>query len=219
VQLQVERGHDAEVATAAAQPPEELGVLVGRRLHHATVGRHHFRTDQVVAGESELPLEPAAAASQREPGDARVGHATAGDREAVLLRRGVELTPVEARLGAHRARVRIDRDALHAAHVDHQTVVDHGRTGHAMTTAVHRQPHVLRARVLDRGDDVVGGAAHRDQRRAAVDHAVEDGARLVVAVVTRPQKLAAESGNPQRGRACGHRPPSDRRACSVEDLS
>ena len=39
VQPEVERGDDAEVAAAAAQPPEQVGVLVGRRGHHAAVGR------------------------------------------------------------------------------------------------------------------------------------------------------------------------------------
>ena len=61
----------------------------------------------------ELALEPAAAAAEREAGDAGVGNAPTGDRETVLLGRGVELAPVEPGLGACHARVGVDLDALH----------------------------------------------------------------------------------------------------------
>ncbi len=86
VQLEVERGHDAEVAASAPEAPEQIGVLVGGRDHLASVRGHHLGLDEVVAGEPELPLEPAAAAAEREPGDAGRRHAPAGDGEAVLRR-------------------------------------------------------------------------------------------------------------------------------------
>ena len=49
--------------------------------------------DEVVAHEAELALEPAAAAPEREAGDAGGRDPSAGDSEAVLLGRGVELAP------------------------------------------------------------------------------------------------------------------------------
>ena len=93
VQLERELGDDAEVAAAAAQAPEQVGVLVVGRGHDAAVGGHDLGLDQVVAREAELALEPPAAAAEGEAGDAGAGHAPAGDGEPVLLGRGVELAP------------------------------------------------------------------------------------------------------------------------------
>ena len=145
VQLEVNGGDDAEVAAAAAEPPEQVGVLGGRRLHDRAVGGDHLGLDEVVAGEAELALEPAAAAAEREPGDAGVGHAPAGDREPVLLRGGVELAPVEAGLGAHRARRRRrPRCAFMPRMSIISAVVDHRRAGDAVAAAVDRERQGLR---------------------------------------------------------------------------
>ena len=43
-----ERGDDAEVAAAAAQRPEQIGVLVRARGDRAAVGQHHVGLEQVV---------------------------------------------------------------------------------------------------------------------------------------------------------------------------
>jgi hypothetical protein len=53
VELEVHAGHNAEVAAAAAQRPEEIRVLLLARFQHATVGCHHLGGEQVVAGEAE----------------------------------------------------------------------------------------------------------------------------------------------------------------------
>ena len=204
VQLQGERGDDAEVAATAPQPPEQLRVLVRRRVDHPPVGGHDLGPDQVVAREGELPLQPAAAAPEGEAGDAGVGHPATGDREPVLLGGGVELAPVEPGLGAHRARRRVDLDALHAAHVDDQSLVDHRGAGHPVPAPVHRDGQSLLAREVHHRDHVVGGAAHGDHRRAVVDHGVEDGARLVVSAVVRGEDVSPEARNAQTGRARRH---------------
>ena len=101
--------------------------------------------------------------------------------------------------------------------------VDHRGAGHAVPAAVHRERQSLLAREVHRRDHVIGGAAHCDHRRLAVDHAVEDGPRRVVSAVVRGEELAPEPRNAQTGRArrhavsplrsCGHRPaPSSRPA-------
>ena len=100
VELEVERGDDAKVAAAAAQAPEELRVLLLRRHDLTAVGSHDLGRDQVVAGEAELALEPATAAAECETRDAGARDTAAGDGEAVLLRRGVELAPGEPAFGA-----------------------------------------------------------------------------------------------------------------------
>ena len=71
VQPELERRRDAEVAAAAAQAPEQLGVLVLAGVHELAVGGDDVGADQVVAGQADLAHEPADAAAEREPGDAR----------------------------------------------------------------------------------------------------------------------------------------------------
>jgi hypothetical protein len=48
VQAQLERGHDAEVAAAAAQRPIEVDVLVGARTDAAAVGEDDLGGDEIV---------------------------------------------------------------------------------------------------------------------------------------------------------------------------
>ena len=84
----------------AAQRPEQVWVLVFARAHELAVRRHDLRGDEVVRGEPVLSLEPAAAASEREPGDAGRRDPPAGRRQADRLRRGVQLAPQHPALGA-----------------------------------------------------------------------------------------------------------------------
>ena len=83
VQRQLERGDDAEAAAAAAQRPEQLGVLVLGGAHDPAVPGDELGGDEVVAGQPVLALEPARAAAEREPGDAGGGDAPAGRGEPV----------------------------------------------------------------------------------------------------------------------------------------
>src|SRR4051812_10706526 len=52
----------------------------------------------------------------------------------------------------------------------------------------------MRAREVDRLDDVVAARAARDHRRVTIEHAVPDLARLFVPLVSRQQQLAAQAG-------------------------
>ena len=219
VEPEREAGDDAEVATAAAQPPEEVGVLGVGRGHHPPVGSDDLGFHQVVAREPELALEPTAAAPEREARDARRRHAPAGHREAVLRGGRVELTPREATLRVRQLCLRIDLDPLHAAQVDAHAGVDDRRAGDAVAAAVHRQGQVLLPCEVHGCDHVVGRGTAGDEHRAAVDHPVEHRARLVVAVVARVEELTPEAGELERlgtGRRHGSPFRVGRAAC--EDL-
>ena len=85
-------------------PQNRSGFSSSDAVDDAPVGGDDLGLDQVVAGEAELALEPAAAAAEREPGDARGRHPAAGDGETVLLRGRVELAPRRAALGVATAR-------------------------------------------------------------------------------------------------------------------
>ena len=78
VQRELERGDDAEVAAAASQRPEQIGVFVGGRPDDAALGGDHLGGQKVVDGEPVFAHEKADAAAKREPGDTGVAHDAAG---------------------------------------------------------------------------------------------------------------------------------------------
>ena len=91
VQLELERRRDAEIPAAAADRPEEIGMLVGIRARDGAVGEHHLRRAQVVERHAEARHQPAEAAAERQAGDAGARDDAAGGGEAVQLRLAVEL--------------------------------------------------------------------------------------------------------------------------------
>ena len=189
MQPEVERGHDAEVAAASPYTPEQLRVLVLGGDHLPAVRGHHLDRVQVVAHEPELPLEPAASTAEREAGDTRARNPSAGNRESVFGRRRVELAPVQPSLRPHRALLRIDGEALHAAQIDADAVVAHRSTGHTVAASVHRDGQRGVAREVDGGDHVIGTRAARDQQRMPIDERVEDRPGFLVAgVAVRPYR-------------------------------
>ena len=99
LELELERGDDAEVAAATAQPPEQLGVAVGARAHEPAVGGDDVGAHEVVAGQALLAHEPADAAAEGEARDAGRRDEPAGGGEPEGLRLGVEVLPQQAGLG------------------------------------------------------------------------------------------------------------------------
>jgi hypothetical protein len=206
VQVVLERGGDPEVAAAAAQAPEQLGVLVRARVHEAPVGGDDVGADQVVGGQAVLAHEPTDAAAEREAGDPRARHEPAGRRQPKGLGLVVELRPLQTRLGDCTAGLGIDADALHRREVDHDAAVVGREPGDAVRAAAHGDDELLAARELDGAHDVGDARAAHDERRAPVVRTVPDRARLVVARVAGRDQLAA-----QRLRQLGDRPIRDRR--------
>ncbi len=183
MQVEFQRRGDAEVAAAAANRPEEIGVLAGAGAAHAAVGHHHLGRSQVVEREPVLRHQPADAAAKRQAGDARARHDAAGGRESVQLRLAVQLFPQHAALRTHRTSGGIDMDALHGREVDHQAGVDRGLPGDVVAAAAHGDLQVQRARQLHGVGHVRRAAAARDQRRPLVHESVVDASRLVEAGV------------------------------------
>ena len=202
MQREVEPRDDAEVAAAAPQPPEQVGVLVGGRADELAVGGHDLVPERVVAGQAELPAEPADAPTERQPADAGVRHDPRRRREPVRLRGRVERPEQRPALHLRRAGARVDDDAPHPGEVDHQPAVGHRPPRRAVPAAPHTERQAELARDPDRGAHVVGAGAPDDVRRAAVDGAVPDGTRDVVLGGAGDEDLALEPGGQCSGR--GH---------------
>ena len=188
------RGHDAEVAAAAAHAPEEIFVLVLARLDEPAVGRDDVRRDQVVAGEAVLGRQPAVAAAEREAADAGRRHAPARRRQAEHLRVAVEL----ARRARRRSRARCaPRESTFTPFMRERLIRTPSSQVPMPATLWPPQrtasgSFCSRARFTASITSAAAGPG--DQRRPLVDHRVEDGARLVVGVVARAVLLSLERG-------------------------
>ena len=189
----LERGRDAEVAAAAAQAPEQLGVLVRAGVHELPVGGHDVSGDQVVAGQADLAHEPADAAAERVTGDPGARHQPAGHGEPEGLGCVIEVRPRAAGLGDGRATGRVDADGGHTGQVDHDAAVAAGEAGDRVPAATDGDLQVLAAREVHRAHDVGDAGAPDDQRRAPVVGSVPDRARLVIAVVLGSNDLPAQA--------------------------
>ena len=115
VQAERERRDDAEVAAAAADRPEQVGVLVLARADALAARQDDLRLEQVVDREAALAGQVAEAAAEREAADAGGRDDPAGRGEAVLVGRGVDLAPGAAAADPDGPRLRVDLDSLAAA--------------------------------------------------------------------------------------------------------
>ena len=186
VQAELELGDDPEVAAAAAQSPEQLGMLVGADAQDLAGGGHERVRDDVVAGQSVLTGQPAHAAAERQAADAGVRDVAGGRRQPVGLRGAVQRAQRRAALHPRAARDRIDAHAVHRAQVDHQAVVGDRQADDVVAAAADPDLEIGVAGQADGGDDV-GGAR-------------------------RTGRSCAGGGRPSRSRRCGPRRSRARRA-------
>src|SRR5262245_19304025 len=93
MEAELERGDHAEIAAAAPQRPEQIGVLVLGRPQQLALGRYDVYSEQVVDREALLSHQPADATAEGEPGDSGMAHDSAGGGEAVRLCLVVDVAP------------------------------------------------------------------------------------------------------------------------------
>ena len=193
VEAELEGRDHPEVPAAAAQAPEQIGVLALGGGEGAAVRGDHARREEVVRGQAVPGHQPAEPAAQRQPGDAGRRDDAAGDGEAVELRLAVQLAPAHARLHARRTGGRVDVDALQWREVDRDAALADAPAGDAVTAPANRDLQARLAGEVDGGDDVGLAVAPRDQRGAPVDEAVVDASRLLVARLVRDGEARRQS--------------------------
>ena len=189
-----ERGDDAEVPAAAAQRPEQVGVVVGAGGDEGAVGEHDIGREQVVDREPEAAGQVADAAAERQAGHAgcgdepgRGGHAEGGGGV-------VDIAPGAAGVDADGAGRRVDGGAAQLRQVDDQGAVGNSESGGAVAAAANGDLGAVASGEADAGDDVGGVAAARDRGRMLVDHGVVDGTRPVVVRISGDDQVTADGG-------------------------
>ena len=81
--VELDGGHDAEVAAAAAQCPEQLGLVLGVDADQLALGGDELERRDGVGLQPVLAREPPHAATERVAGDADVGRGAVQPGEAV----------------------------------------------------------------------------------------------------------------------------------------
>ena len=168
VQPVLERGGDAEVAAAAAQAPEQLGLGARRRRACARPSAVTSSTDaQVVDGQAVLAHQVAEPAAERQPADAGVADRSRRSwpgRTAWVARSSSPQSSAAGR--ARRARGRVDADRPSSATGRSSAPPSqHGVPGDGVAAAADRDEQLALAGEAHGLDDVVGARAARDQRR------------------------------------------------------
>ena len=195
-----EAGDHAKISAAAAQRPEQIGVLLLARADDPAVGGDDLGFQQTVARQAACALEPPETAAEREARDAGVRDLTAGDGEPVVLRRAVEFGPYDPGFGGGHPADGVDLDALHRRQVHHQAVVAHRQAGDAVAPAPHGDREPMVASETDGRDHVIGAGAADDHCGAAVDRPVPHLPDVVVA-----GRLGGEHGSGDLGAQLGER--------------
>ncbi|EDY21437.1 hypothetical protein CfE428DRAFT_0682 [Chthoniobacter flavus Ellin428] len=193
MQGKFELSDDTEISTAAAQGPEQVRVGTGSGVQRATVRRDNPRRDEIVRGEAVFAAEPAETAAQGEAGNARRGIDPRGRGEAVHLRGAIHVGQRAAWLHRRAASAGIDPHTLHRRKVDHQPVFADRETGDVVSSAPDRNLEPIFAGIIHRLHDVGLSPATDDGGGSAVDHAVPNGASLVVSEVSGKEDVAAET--------------------------
>ena len=205
VEAELERGHDAEAATAAAHGPEELAVLRRVGPHVLTVREDELDRREAVGGEAELAGVPADAAAEAVAGDADVGRAAVQRRETVVGGGLGRVDPQRTTLDAGNSPGRVDGDLAHPLGAQHDDVLQAlgderagvvaRRLGSDAQAGVGRGAHDL-LHVRD-------GRRQRDGGRPLVDgHVPRQAGGLVGRVTGKVHRAVAESGK-ARGRPGG----------------
>jgi hypothetical protein len=119
MQRKLELGHDAKVAAAAADCPEEIGVFVRADTPDRSIRSHDLRGHEIVDRKPKFTTESPVAAAEREPAQARVRDDAPGRDEVVRQRRDVEVVDQRAAAYAGPARDGIDEDAFEVRQIEH----------------------------------------------------------------------------------------------------
>ena len=194
MEVELQRRDHAETAAAAAEGPEQVGVLVATGGADHAVGGDDLDGAQVVATETVGAHHHAQPAAQGEPGDTGDGHLPTGGGQPVDLGGAVDLPPGGAGLYVRGAGGGVDVHGLHGRQIDDQAVVADRAAGDLVAAAADAGDGAMVAGDSDRLDDVGDVGAAGDHGRVAVDQPVPHPSGFVIAGVVAVDDLAAQGG-------------------------
>ena len=190
MQLEVEARDHAEVAAAAANRPEQIGMRAGIHLPDLAIGGDKLDAEQAVDGHAvfagQIPYSPAErdAADPDRSGIAEAsGQAMLGGRLRIFNRGQARASPDGARVG-------LDLERIQIAQVEQDAAL--GRAEKAVPAVANRQRQAARARDAHGLRDVSRAGRPDDHRRATIDPAGKYRPQLVVTGIFRPDHAAVQ---------------------------
>ena len=194
VERVVEAGHHAEVAAAAAQPPEQIGVLASRSRGPPARRRSPRPSRHVVAGPAEAARQVAEPAAQREAGDAGRGDESQHRGEAVHL--GLAVHVAQQAAGLRVREPRLPGPPRRRASATCRASARRRAT--ARPAMLWPPPLIESSSPCSRANSTqattsADAEAADHQRGPAVDHGVPEAARVVVAGIAGADELAAQA--------------------------
>ena len=180
VRAEVEARDDPEVAAAAAQRPEQVGVRGLGHLEDVAARRDELRADELVGRESPRAHHPADAAAEGEPADAH-RRRVAGAHAQPAVGEGARDAPPR-RAAADPDERAVDVDVVEGREVDRETA-GHGAP-RAVAAGADHDFEVLVGGVSQGGAHVVDGGGAHDHGRFA-DAGVEAAGGVPVGIAGR----------------------------------
>src|SRR5690606_21423846 len=132
VQPVLEPGHDAEVATAAAERPEEIRMRLGIDAQKLAVRGDDFSRQERVDRQAVLAYKVPDPTAQRDSANPDRGGIAEPGREAMRSHCHGVFTRGQTRLSPRRAPFDIDLQGPHVREIDHESPVGHAVTGAAV---------------------------------------------------------------------------------------
>ena len=169
MQPQVEPRRDAEVAAAAADRPEEVGLVLRVDLPHAAVRRDELGADEAVDREAVPANEVAHAAAERQPTDAHRACVAEGHGEPVCAGGVHDLPRREPGLRAGDPVARVELEPPHAREVEHDPTLADAVPGAGVAAAADGELEAALAGERDHEGDLELVDRADDHRRPAVD--------------------------------------------------
>src|SRR5579885_3633395 len=194
VQLEFEGRDNAEVSSATAHAPEQVGMGSFTGSLHLPISGDDVNRKHVVNGQPVLPhhpTRPTAEGEAREPGPS---DGAGCGQESKWLDLSDEFGKRESSFGPYRAGHRINADALHLRKVDDDALIANRLATDTVTASPDGDGKILEARKLDRTCDVGTVHAADDQGRISIDHAVPDPAGALIATIVRADQFATQTG-------------------------
>ena len=167
VEAELERGHDAEVAAAAAERPEELGLVVGVHAAERAVGGDELDRGDAVREQPVLAAVPAEPASEPIADDRDVRRRAVEDGEAHVGCTRDDLLPLDARAHATAQGDRVELDGVEPVGLEEDDVLQRLDRARVVAGPLRCDPKAVRRRIPDDLLDVADGRPGRRPPPAA----------------------------------------------------
>ena len=178
----LEGRNDAKVPAAAAHTPEEVSVRGGARGPQLAIGRHDVDGDEVIGSQAVFASRPADPATQGQARNAGIGAGAPSGGQTERLGLVVEVDPLGPPFSPDGAPTGVDTHTAHPGQVNHEPPIAHRGARDVVAAAPNRHQEMVGAGEIDGMDHVGGPNASGNERGLTVDHAVPDGASLIIAL-------------------------------------